>query len=306
MKKVNISEENENYLVFMVNGGAGKNVLATAVVKAIKDTYPNTNIIVVTAYKDVWLYNPNVYKTYTHGNTPHFYTDYVKDNPKIKICALEPYLTEDYILKRKHLIEIWCELCGVLYKGQKPELFFNQREIEYGENLRDLKNESTPIFLLQTNGGAQQDVKVSWMRDLPMSTAQEIVLKLRDRYRIIHIRRDDQPAIPFPFVEQFKGNLRELMILIKYSKKRLFIDSVCQHIAAALEKKSTVTWVRNDPKTLGYTLHENIITKAEDEINVLSDAFLEPYDITGNIYQCPFKEGTKLFDTEDILKTLID
>lgn len=299
-------ESKQKYLIFVVNGGAGKNVLATAVVKTLKEANPETNIIVVTAYKEIWMYNPNVYRTYLHGNTPNFYKDFIQDNTNVTICAQEPYLTNDYILKKKHLIDVWCDLVGVKYKGQQPELFFNQRELEYGENLRDLKNESRPIFLIQTNGGAQQDIKVSWMRDLPLSTAQEVIFKLKDKYRVIHIRRDDQPSINFPFVEQFRGSLRELMILIKYSKKRLFIDSVCQHIAAALDKKSTVTWVRNDPKMLGYKIHDNIVTNVEDEIDVLSEAFLEPYDITGNIYQCPFKEGTKLFDTDEILKTIID
>jgi hypothetical protein len=53
-------------------------------------------------------------------------------------------------------------------------------------------------------------------------------------------------------------------------------------------------------------MHDNIVTSADDEIDVLSDSFLEPYDITGNIYQCPFKEGTKLFETQEIVNSLIN
>ena len=86
--------------------------------------------------------------------------------------------------------------------------------------------------------------------------------------------------------------------------KRLFIDSVSQHIAAALGKSSTVLWIRNEPSVLGYSIHDNIVTKVEDEIDVLQDSFLEPYDITGNIYQCPFKQGTKLFEIEEIVKSI--
>ena len=301
----------DNYLIFTVNGGAGKNVLATAVVKAIKKNKPKTKIIVITAYKEIWMYNPNVYRIYTFGNTPNFYNDYIKDNDEnVEICSLEPYSTTDYILKRKSLIEIWCDLVKVPYNNEKPELFFNQREIEFANNQRSLTDR--PIMLIQTNGGAPQDMKVSWMRDMPLSNAQEVVQhftnnvkviqKYGQNFRIIQIRRDDQPALQG--VEQFKGNLRELMILIKYSEKRLFIDSVCQHIAAALEKPSTVVWVRNNPKVLGYDIHDNIITKAEDEIDTTSDSFLEPYDIQGNVYQCPFREGTKLFETQDLIESL--
>ena len=95
------------------------------------------------------------------------------------------------------------------------------------------------------------------------------------------------------------------MVLIKYSEKRVFIDSVCQHIAAALDKPSTVVWVRNSPKVLGYKIHDNIVTNVEDEIDVLFDSFLEPYDIQGNVYQCPFKEGTVLFNTQDLIESIL-
>lgn len=302
----------DNYLIFTVNGGAGKNVLATAVVKAIKNAKPESKIIVITAYKEVWMYNPNVYRTYAFGNTPNFYKDYIQDKDNVEILNLEPYSTNDYILKKKSLIEIWCDLVNVPYNNEKPELFFNQREIEFAENQRNLRD--NPIMLIQTNGGSPQEMKVSWMRDMPLSNAQDLVqhfsnnMKVVEKYgknfRIIQIRRDDQPALQG--VEQFRGNLRELMVLIKYSEKRVFIDSVCQHIAAALDKPSTVVWVRNSPKVLGYKIHDNIVTNVEDEIDVLFDSFLEPYDIQGNVYQCPFKEGTVLFNTQDLIESIVN
>jgi hypothetical protein len=287
-------------IIFIVNGGAGKNVMATAVVKALKKANPDSNIIVVTAWKEIWMYNPDVFRTYVFGQTPNFYLDYVKDKD-VKVFALEPYSTTDYILKKKHLIDIWCDLVGVKYNGEKPELYFNQREVEFVANKFNIGN--SPLFLIQTNGGAgQQQSKVSWMRDMPLGLANQIVNAFGNNFDIVHIRRNDQPALNG--VKSFEGNLRELMVLVKFSHKRLFIDSVSQHIAAALGKESTVLWIRNEPSVLGYPLHDNIITKAEDEINVLGDSFLEPYDITGNVYQCPFKEGTKLFEIEEIINSI--
>jgi hypothetical protein len=290
----------EKYIVFIVNGGAGKNVMATAVVKAIKNNNPDYKIIVVTAWKEIWLYNPNVYRTFVFGQTPNFYLDYIKDQDVV-IHGLEPYSTTDYLLKKKNLIEIWCDLVGVQYNNEKPELFFNQREVEYTINKFNLGQ--SPLMLLQTNGGGgQQNTKFSWMRDMPLNLATEVVNAFISNFNILHIRKNDQPVING--IKSFEGNLRELMTLIKFSNKRLFIDSVCQHIAAALNKESCVLWIRNEPSVLGYSLHDNIITKVEDEINVLGDSFLEPYDITGNVYQCPFKEGTKLFDAEEIINSI--
>jgi hypothetical protein len=223
----------------------------------------------------------------------------VKDKKNVRIFNLEPYSTNDYILKNKCLIQIWCELYGIKYKNEMPELYFNQREIEFAKNniIGDKKN-----LLIQTNGGGQQDTKISWVRDLPLSTAQEVVEHFKNEFRIIQIRRDDQPKLNG--VDYFTGGLRKIFLLIRFSEKRLFIDSVCQHAAAALKKESTVIWIRNNPEILGYSLHDNIVTKVEDEFNVFSNSVLEPYDITGNIYECPFKEGTKLFDSDEIIASI--
>ena len=290
----------DKFLILNINGGAGKNVLATAVVKAIKNNKPDVKIIILTAYTDIWMHNPNVYKCFLHGHAPYFYSDYIKGRNDVQICTMEPYTTQEYLLNQKHLIEIWCDLVGVPYSNEKPELFFNQRELQYAQNKF---YDGRKIFLIQTNGGMQQDVKISWMRDMPLGTAQEIVNKFSNEYRIIHVRREDQPALNGAEASSVQ-NFRELMCLVRLSEKRLFIDSICQHIAAAIKKPSTVLWVRNSPEVLGYSMHDNIITKVEDEIDVLRNSILEPYDIAGNIYQCPFNEDTILFDSNEVIDSL--
>lgn len=301
-KEKEIGKENnkKEFIIITINGGAGKNVLATAFTKAVKNNYPESNIIVLTHYKDVWMFNPDIYRVYLFGNAPHFYEDFIKDKNS-RVFALEPYSTNDYIHKNKSLIEIWCDLYGIKYNSELPELYFNQREVEFVKN-NIIGN--TKILLIQTNGGGQQDTKISWMRDLPSSTAQEVVEYFRDKFRIIHIRRQDQPQLHG--VDVFQGGLRELFLLIRFSEKRLFIDSVCQHASVAVGKEATVVWVRNNPEVLGYSMHDNIVTKVEDELNVFSNSVLEPYDITGNIYQCPFKEDTKLFDSEEIITSIMN
>jgi hypothetical protein len=290
---------NDNFIIFHVSGGIGKNVLATGVVKAIKREYPDWNIVVLTAWRDAWQFNPYIFRCYNFQNAPYFYKNYIKGKQNVKVFALEPYLAEDYVLKKNHLLPIWSELCGVEYKGEAPELFFNQREIEFVQN-NIVRNE--PIFLFQTHGGGNADIKHSWMRDMPIEIAHEVISQFQGEARIVHIRRDDQIAIPN--VEQFKGGIRELFVLIRESKYRLFIDSVSQHAAFAVGKKSTVTWVRNFPAQLGYAFHDNIVSKAQDEIDSLDFSLLEPYDIAGHNLQCPFKEGTKLFDVDEIVASV--
>ena len=290
--------QTDNFIILSISGGVGKNILATAVVKAIKREHPDMNIVVLTAWKDVWMFNPYIYRSYKFDNAPFFYSNYIKGK-NVKIFALEPYQTEAYILSNEHLLFSWCKLCGVTYKNESPELFFNQREVEYVTNTIS-KND--PILLVQTHGGGVSNQKHSWMRDLPVGIAQEAVNQFRGEARIIHVRREDQIALSE--VEQFNGGLRELFVLIRQSKYRLFIDSMCQHAAAALDKKSTVCWIRNFPNVLGYQLHDNYVCDAQDEIDTFDFSILEPYDIVGHNIQCPFKEGTQLFDVPTIVKSI--
>jgi len=291
--------EHEKFVILSISGGVGKNILATALVKGLKKKFSDRKIIVLTAWKDVWLYNPDVYRSYNFNNATYFDNNFIQDKD-VKIFALEPYQTEGYILKKEHLLISWFSLCGLEYDNEKEELFFNQREIEFVKN-NIVKND--PILLIQTHGGGQNDIKHSWMRDMPLETAREIIQNFKGSVRIIHVRRPDQ--IQLEDVEVFQGSLRELFVLIRFSMYRVFIDSMCQHVAAALNIKSTVLWIRNSPFVLGHEIHDNIVTDAVNEINSLDFSLLEPFDISGQIQQCPFKEGTKLFDSKEIIESIL-
>jgi hypothetical protein len=289
----------EKFVVLSISGGIGKNILATALVKGLKKKFNDRKIIILTAWKDVWLYNPDVFRSYNFQSASYFYDSFIKDKD-VRIFALEPYQTESYILKKEHLLESWFTLCGLTYEDEKPELFFNQREVEYVKN-NIVKND--PILLIQTHGGGQSEMKHSWMRDMPLETAYEIIQNFKGSMRIIHIRRPDQ--LPLPDTEVFEGTIRELFVLIRFSLHRVFIDSMCQHAAAALDKKSTVLWIRNHPLVLGHPIHDNIVTDAPNDLETCDFSLLEAFDISGQIQQCPFKEGTKLFDSKEIIESIL-
>ena len=104
------------YSIFHIEGGIGKNILATAVVSSLKSTEPERNIIVVTAWPQVWFNNPNVHQIYPIGQAANFYKNFIKEKDT-KIFRIDPYHTEDYILNKKHLIDIWCDLVGAQNNG---------------------------------------------------------------------------------------------------------------------------------------------------------------------------------------------
>jgi hypothetical protein len=285
----------DKYVILHIEGGIGKNVVATAVVRAISNKYSDRKIIILTAHTDIWLCNPRVHKVFQFGQVSYFYQDYIENKESI-IFLQEPYKQQDYIYRTKHLSEIWCELCGVEFDGEKPELYFTKLELDY---LSSLINKDRPIFLIQPFGGAQgQQHKYSWARDIPPTIAQEIVDEMAKTHRVIQVRREDQVSLNN--AEYLSLNPRQLALTLYLSDKRLLIDSYLQHAAAALGLQSTVLWVCNSPNVLGYQLHNNIISTFEKG-NIRSSLY-DPFDILGD----PINLATPpndLFKLSDILET---
>ena len=288
----------EKYAVFHVDGGMGKNILATAVVEVIKKNDPERKIVVVSGWADVWLNNPHIHRIYQFGNIPYFYENYVK-NKDVKVYRQEPYFSENYILKKEHMIATWCKLYNINYNNEKPNLYLNPLEIEV---VRNKMIRSKPIMIIQTNGGAaNQELKYSWYRDIFYPYATSVVEHYKNDYHIFHIRRPDQIAIEG--TEILNLNNRELFAAFLFSQKRLLIDSFGQHACAALSLPSTVVWIGNHPDILGYNIHKNIISKKEEYYNTLHSSYLENYDITGLPIQYPYKDFD-LFKIDDIIQSL--
>jgi hypothetical protein len=286
------------YVVFGVEGGLGKNVISTAVVRAINKQFPDRKIIVLTAYPDIWVCNPRVFRVFQFGQTPYFYNDYIEDKDTL-VYIQDPYKQTDTIYKNKHLSQIWCEMCNVKWDGQNPELYFTSLEFDF---VAQLINKQKPIFLLQAFGGAQNQIhKYSWARDIPPSIGQEIVNYMSKDYRVIQVRREDQ--FGFNNCESLSVPPRQLALTILLSDKRLFIDSFMQHCAAALDKTSTVIWIANSPTVFGYTTNNNIISNFES--GSMRNSIYDPYDILGDPIQLATPPNN-LFDTNNIIESLLN
>lgn len=292
------ASDNE-YLVFHIEGGLGKNILATAVIEAVKKQYPEKKLIVVTAWEEPWYHNPNVYRVYKFGSLSYFYDDFIFDNTKI--FRIDPYHTEGYLLRKKHLAEVWCDLYDVKFDNNQPKLYLTSREIESAKE--KLKLDNRPILLIQTNGGApNQPSKHSWSRDIPITTAQQIAdLYVKNGWRVVHNRRDDQPQLLN--VDYMNLPFRETFAVCLFSQKRLLIDSFLQHACAALGLPSVVCWSETEPSVFGYKMHKNILPSAKKKSEFSKYAYLEKHDITGNMHDFPY-ENIEIFDPNLIIDHL--
>ena len=286
------------YIIFSIAGGVGKNIMATAVITSIKAQYPNHRLIIVTGYPEVYLNNPKVYRVFKFGITPYFMEDYVKDDTLV--MQIDPYHHDSFIHKKKHLIDAWCETYNVRSITHRPEIYLTQIEIE---NARLKYARNKPLFVIQTNGGAEnQNSNYSWARDIPLGQAQVVVDIMNQTHHVMHIRRPTQLALNN--VEAVSASLRELFSLILISDKRLFNESFGYHCAAAFGLPSTVCFIGTLPAVYSYEGNTNIIPQEEKKFIHTIDKYMEDSPWGGEkLYECPY-DLPNLFSVTQIVESI--
>jgi ADP-heptose:LPS heptosyltransferase len=296
----------EKYSIFHVQGGLGKHIAASAVAKCIKNNHPSRKLIVVSVYTDVFMNLPFVDRVYQLNNTNYFYQNYIENKDSL-IFHNEPYFTTDHIHKKLPLIQTWCKMYGLDYKGEMPELIFNplQKKLSKEVWVKDKK----PTMVIHTNGGLiTPDAKpYMWARDMPFDTAQQIVDKYHKKYTIYQATKMNSPklinATPIQFDEQTQLSTLEFLSLILHSDKRILIDSCLQHAAAALKLPSVVLWNGTSPKVFGYDMHTNIETVKPHNFK-LPGSYLFDFDFNGSEHEYPFNENEDLFDIDKIFESI--
>ena len=286
-------------IVFQINGGIGKCILATSICKTIKEEHPDSQLIVVSGYPEVFLNNPYVDKAFAFGQQAYFYEDFIEGKDFI-VFAHDPYLDTHYLRQNEHLSATWARMYGLPKPNKKPELFLTEREIQFFSTKFQTEK---PILLLQTNGGAQgQELKYSWARDIPSSVVLPVIEEFKSTHTIVHMKREDQIgyADTIPVTESF----RALCVLIALSEKRLLMDSFGQHAAAALGKSSTVLWIANSPVVFGYDTNINIVSEPFTRKPELRHAYLNKFDISGNLLEFPYHTESVVFNVDRVIESL--
>jgi ADP-heptose:LPS heptosyltransferase len=286
-------------IIFQVDGGLGKSIMATAVLKAIRKQYKKANIIVVTGYPDIFISNPNVNKVLGFDQLSGIYSKEIM-NKDAKVFVSDPYHRSDFITESAHLIKIWCESYGVEYNGEMPELFLLKAEKEYFKPFYRLDK---PILVIQPNGGAQnQPLKYSWTRDIPSPVVEQVIEHFKNDYAILHIKREDQ--ISYPNTLQALDAFRSIAVLLSLSQKRLLIDSSAMHIATALNLPSTVAWVGTNPKVFGYEMHKNILANEPTREHNFDHPHYQKNLLFQDISTIPYNSLNEVFDSVKLINSL--
>lgn len=288
-------------VIFHIDGGLGKHIMATALLKVIKKHHPKDKVHVVCAYPDVFKHNPLVEKVHQNGNHGSFYQTYIKGREKsTKIYYSDPYTHSDFILEQDHLFNIWAKQWGLKYEGERPQIYLTQSEIDY---FTPFYQTDKPILAIQPNGGPQnQGFNYAWTRDIPEPTILKVIEEFKDTHTIVHIKRQDQKT--YPNTLQALDGFRSIAVLLQLADKRLLIDSFSQHLAAAFNLKSTVCWVTTKPEVFGYDFNNNIKANPFDLKVDFPNNLYQPFSLAQDISSCPYSSLDKVFDDNAIIKSL--
>ena len=291
------SLQNAENIVLMVTGGLGRNVMATAVVRNIKQAYPDKRIIVLGGAPDVFLKNPHIYRTYSLQNPLYFYDDFIKENRSVFI-NVEPYQHYDYIAKRKHFVECWCDMIGVPCDSVYPEMFYTQAEHDLA--ISYLNEFDKDMVLCQFEGGKVPDSKgdkdkliakgAMYRRSLPEDTQLTIVEGLQQRgYHVGIVAHENQYRPGGSTTAKIFFPTRAVVLLTQHVAEVMAIDSFVQHGAAVFKKKSLVLWAGTSPIVLGYDCHQNLRRDVcETPECHRPNSFLMDIEVSGFQWECPW------------------
>jgi hypothetical protein len=224
----------DKFVIFHVEGGLGKNVASTAILKNIYKKYPDRKLIVVCSFPEIFLNNPYIHRVYRLGVSPYFWDDYINGKDTI-VLRREPYFESSHMMQQSPLVETWHKMYELPFtrKDDLPELYLNMTQNEMHKQWQ----RSRPIMLLHTNGGPIMDGQpiYSWTRDMPKNVIEALVQQFGQQYHIIQICKHESQSVNHPAVETITRQMSntELFTLLKVTAKRVLIDSCLQHAAAA-------------------------------------------------------------------------
>jgi len=304
-----VSVEEAEFLVLIINGGIGRNIMATAIVRNLKKAYPDKKLVVVCGCPEIFLQNPHIYRVYSLSNSVYFYEDFIQ-HKKSAIVSVEPYQHFDYVYKKKHFVECWCDMIGIPCDNIYPEIFLC--DIEKTLAQWHLKTFDRPMVLCQFEGGKVPEGKdnksrisarnAMYQRSIP----EELQVKIVDQINTFGFKTGvvaHENQYVAGCCERISYPIRAIIALLPYVAGVICIDSFLMHGCAMFKKKAVTIWGGTSPDVLGYDYQTNLRKQAcvTPECH-RPNSFL--FDIEPNGYQwlCPSNMDCLKYSLDEVIE----
>lgn len=281
-----------------VEGGLGKNVMFTSILKEFKEQKGYDEVYVISPYYDVFKSCSAVTDAFPPGQGT-LYQELVLDED-CDIYWKEPYSNQKFIKKQCHLFEAWAEELGfeLYHPGNQyvPQL---DRVAEEYPKVAEIANKKMDEWMhdfciVQFNGGQsplgdmkaeyhdqQQAIKRNYYK------GEKIVELLREKYpnaTMVHFALPNEPTLAGTV--KVEVPYLTYRLLAKEAKAVVCIDSSLQHLSTGACNNVTVIWGETRPEHFGYVCNTNVCA-----MNVLnSQPYFKPLGISPSIVKMPEPE----------------
>jgi len=302
-KELILKQEKKNSCVVQVEGGIGKNLALTSLIKKLKTLY--NSVYVFSPYPD--LFNGIATRSFPF-DVQYGYEDYFLKADDI--FYPEPYRQPDFRKHRIGICEAFFRCCNIDYNGEKPEIKFTAVELDLAKKI---KKDIGTFIIVQFHGGVspyndprQPQPNINIVKNYPTELAEELVKKIREKYKCNVVN------FAIPNENKINGTIelqmpyRSWFALLNESETFISIDSTLQHAGAAIKKHGYVLWGGTDPKMYGYEMHANITGECEN-IHCSRPYFVPSSDIVNNqVFDCPTKKCMKISPDKIMSKLKFD
>lgn len=289
-------------LLLHIYGGIGKCIMATAVIRSYKTANPESKVVVVSSYPEVFVNNPDVHKNFPFS-TAYLWQDYY-GQPGWKVSAHDPYMEEAWIKNYKvHLVDIWCGMLGVPSVQKFPLLFFSGPEFDDLQTLAGSFISDLPLMVVQSTGGGNPGAR-SWTRNPPTEELNDLLDQFKDTHFIVHLCLQETPVLTNANDRLVNLNRRQAIALVYFAEAFIGIDSFGMHARAANpDAGSTLILfpLAESVDRLGYAKDDwsNVVP-----VQAVQDILLDHADYFATIFKfsidsvsdnCPVPAGMKWF-----------
>lgn len=288
-----------------VEGGLGKNVMLTAILKEFKEQKGYDEIYVISPYHDVFKSCSAVTEAFPPMQGT-LYQELVLDED-CDVYWKEPYSNQRFIKKQCHLFEAWAEEFDfeLYHPGNEYIPLMDKVESEFPAVKeaadRCLEEWNHNFCIVQFNGGqsplgpmkdqngnpvpyvdTQEAIKRNYFK------GEQVVKLLKEKYggncTIVHFALPNEPTI--------KGTVKIEVPYLTYhllaaeAKAIVCTDSSLQHLSTGVNDNITVIWGETRPEHFGYACNNNVC--AQHVLN--SQPYFRPLGVSPSIVRMPEPE----------------
>jgi ADP-heptose:LPS heptosyltransferase len=258
---------------FLINGGAGRVLCSIPALELYEQEHPEDDFIIVVEYFiDLFKGHPTLYKRCYDHHHRHLYEDKLKN---MNVFFPECYHVWEYFNQQASISQAFDILLNK--KGVRelpvPTLVLSNDEAQGGAETvktikKDFQNKKAIVFQPFGRGSSLTPGSINndpQGRSFSMADAVQIIRRLQRKYTVIVMSENQIDFKLFGIKEVVPQltnmSLRRWMGIINAADYFLGCDSVGQHFAVSLDKKTTVV--------LGGTFKENVTYPNFKKINVV-------------------------------------